>query len=120
LRDAGDSRTTCRAEQFGSALDMELPMKKVDVGEMPAVISDSGRVLRDRPTDISDSGAVRIGNFAPAFPMMPPLVRGRPITISDTGEVQIGEYGVASSSGSRADGPPNVRIAAVGSPVRRK
>jgi hypothetical protein len=58
---------------------MEHPVKKIDVHEIPAVISDSEKVslgavspafppTRGTPTKISDTGKVRIGDFSPAFP----------------------------------------------------
>ena len=48
---------------------------KVDVREIPAVISDSGKV--------------RVGNFSPAFP---PPVRGTPAHVSDSGKVRVGNF----------------------------
>jgi hypothetical protein len=45
--------------------------------------------VRDKPTVISDSGRIRIGNMSPAFPP----VRG-PAT-SDTGKVRIGNMSPA-------------------------
>ena len=55
-------------------------MKKIDVHEIPPVVSDSGKVrmgafspafpspVRGTPTDVSDGGKVRMGAFSPAFP----------------------------------------------------
>ena len=91
--------------------------------ENPTVISDSGRIrvgsiapafppVRSRPANTSDIGRVRIGNASPAFPLMPPLERGRPVTISDTGEVRIREFSPTESS-ARVPGEPNIRIAAI-------
>jgi hypothetical protein len=102
---------------------MELPMKQtIDVREIPAAISNSGKVrlgslsagfppVYGQPANTSDTGKVRLGNMSPAFPTMPPLVRGRPVTVSATGEVRIGAFSPVESSTSAA-GEPNIRIAA--------
>jgi len=53
-------------------------VKKIDVHEMPPVISDSGKI--------------RMGAFSPAFP---PPVRGAPSNISDKGNVRMGAFSPA-------------------------
>jgi hypothetical protein len=57
-------------------------VKKIDVHEIPPVISDSGKIrmgafspafpssVRGTPTDIDDKGKVRMGAFSPAFPQL--------------------------------------------------
>ena len=46
-------------------------------------------VVRQVPAVISDSGKVRIGDFTPAFP---PAVRGTPAAINDKEKVRIGDF----------------------------
>jgi hypothetical protein len=58
---------------------MEHPVKKIDVHEIPPVISDSGKVslgavspafppTRGKPANATDTAKVRLGAVSPAFP----------------------------------------------------